>query len=359
MNQISKIKQVLFGKPKTVLSIVVLLGALLAVEIVVRSPGFWTFDPQSTTGTVSSTADFTLARAPEPKIVFLGSSRVRYSVSPKVVAESFGLAEEEVASIGFDWGKPIDYLAIYQDNREVFQNADLLVIEVGARAFNWQTEWKQTKPRFRQHAGLWDRLRVPDSNDKLDMTVGWFWKTWDTRHVLRSYAEKTMDGQFSMEGFPKPHPPVDELGRMVGGRRHWTMYTRDSIPVQLQPEEYPSRYAFKDFDLSEVQLDKLTQLVNLAREDGLEVVIMESPLSPVTIAEIQKNFAEEDALWRIRVEESTGLPVTVVLLEHDSCADWKLCYFDHGHMSSTGSQAYSKLLGDWLMNKVTRVARAK
>ena len=48
----------------------------------------------------------------------------------------------------------------------------------------------------------------------------------------------------------------------------------------------------------DVQLGALGELIAIASEDGLRVFLVEMPLSPLTLEEIDRSFSEEDALWR-------------------------------------------------------------
>ena len=84
-----------------------------------------------------------------------------------------------------------------------------------------------------------------------DMTAGWFWRTWDGRHLLRGYINKVRTGELTRAGFPKRNLWVDKLHRTVGARGKWNGYTRERIPRNYQPTEYPHRIGFKDFQISE------------------------------------------------------------------------------------------------------------
>ena len=341
---------------KTTMVALVIAGLILSVEGIVRSDGFWIMDQRSTTGEVSRVAELALKRSPNPEIVFMGSSRFKYGISPLVVGEQLNLPSTDLAVISFNWGKPMDYLYLYRKHRETFRQSRVIVVGVGERDFNWSAEWEETKPRFRQQASLTDRLNVP-GQDKPDMIAGWFSKIWDSRALIREYTASYAKGETG--SFQQDNLPSDNLDRAVGNRRSWTIYTRDSIPRNYQPEGYPNYIGFKDFNFSEVQLNKLVELVDLAREDGVQVVLLEMPMSPGTIREIATNFAAEDALWRERVESATGLQIVSPPLDENACSDWKECYFDYGHMSALGAKTFSKTLGGWLNEQSIRSAQTR
>ena len=228
--------------------LLVFFGCLLVVETAVRVPRFWTLDPRSSTGEVGSLVQAALGRSPEPQVVFMGSSRSQYGVSPMVVAETMGLHNDEVANLSLSAGTPLDYLKLYRNNRDVLSGAKLLVIHPAARDFNWESpEWPKGEltNRFRQHASLAERIEVPDWRDKTDMVAGWFWRTWDARFILRGYVDSVRSGKVSLRGFPGGtiiH--IDELHRSLRSLEI------GPIPPKNQPRRNPHEVEFLDFQFS-------------------------------------------------------------------------------------------------------------
>ena len=218
MKSLRRLKVWWLDKPQTAL--LVFAVCLLAVEGIVRIPGFWTLDQNSSTGRIPIIVDSAFRRSTNPEIVFLGDSRLQYSVSPLVVAEVVGLPSTEVAIIYIPAGHPFDYIGIYRDNRTVMRNSRLLVMNLSAGAFNWGLR-SSFNNRFRHRATLSQRIETPEWQDKVDRTTGWFWRTWDARVILRGYMNNILTMRISVKGKSfRPRPvPLDELHRNVSPKQ--------------------------------------------------------------------------------------------------------------------------------------------
>lgn len=312
------------------------------IEVGVRLPGFWTLDQNSTTGVVGTTVEVVLDYAPNPDVIFLGSSRFRNDISPSIVAENLGLPNDRVANVSFSGGTVFDYPQVYRDNREIFGDGKILVVNVGARDFNWGRP-STLGNLFRRDASLVQRIQIPGLQSRSDLVAGWFWKTWDARTLLRGYGRKILKGKFTWDGFPEKRNEFDELSRID------PLKDDSGVIFAMEPVNFPHSIEFHDFHFSRVNLERLVGLVELAHEDGLEVLLLETPLSPPTLREINESYGSEDVLWRQEVFQATGLSVrSVPNVNEGLCADWESCYIDYGHMSSNGAKVYSKMLAEWI-----------
>ena len=88
-----------YWSAKSRTAILVFVGCLLVVEAMVRLPGFWHLDPSSGTALEAVRIESALRHAPDPAIVFLGSSRFEFGISPLVIAEMLDLPDTDVAHI--------------------------------------------------------------------------------------------------------------------------------------------------------------------------------------------------------------------------------------------------------------------
>lgn len=311
------------------------LTVLAGVEALVRTSWFWTLhQPLSVEQRFIEPA---LRRAPNPHIVFMGNSRLRVGISPKIVSEHMGLPTTEVANLAFDGGEPHELLQVYQAYRTRLKKANVLVIGVEAKMFKQGLATiAETSPSDRQNASLTDRLGVPSWADKIDLSVGWFWKTWDTRAILSQYLKDVIKA--------KRGPYFDDLDRLMMGP---------------QPSTNPSdsdslgRTDHLDYILDDREIQALQELVSLAQEDGIKVMLVDAPLGPVYRSMVQERFHREDANWRRQIEENTGLNVARVPLTNRRCVAWRDCFVDAGHLNHLGAQAYSDDIGVWLIAEVS------
>lgn len=281
---------------------------LTGVEVLVRTTWFWTLhQPLSVEQRFIEPA---FQRAPNPQVVFMGNSRLRLGLSPIIIGDILGLPATEVANIAFDGGKPHEFLQVYQEHRPQLQNAKFLVIGVEVTMFKKALVTKnETPPRFWQDASLsWV--------DKMDLLVGRFWKTWDTRSILSGYLKGAVKA--------KRGPYFDDLGRNM---------------MWPQPNTHPSdsdslsRRDHVNYLLDERELQALQELVALAREDGMEVMLVDAPLGPVYRSMVEERFSGEDAYWRHQVEEKTRLNVARLPFTNGRCVEWGHCFVDSGHLN--------------------------
>lgn len=327
------------------------VGVLLLIELVVRSPGVWLLDENSSTGMVLPTVEAALEGIESPDIVFLGSSRFQHNISPIVVAQNLKRGDLEVVNISFQGGTPLDYDSVYRENRNVLGDAKILVVDISARDFKWGDS-ATFRNRFRWRASLAERLVVPDWQEQSDMSLGWLWRTWDARFMLRGYLGKMAREKATPTSFPKRDIPRDELHRTLAQDEPDLNFhiTEAYTPELFLPEIRPT-LDFKDYEFFEPQLKHLQNLVAMTDEDGVKVLLLETPVSDVSQMVIDKSYREEDAFWRDKVENALGMPVTMVPLNGGVCADWKDCYVDYGHMNRAGARAFSEILGDWITSQ--------
>ncbi len=312
---------------------------LMAVEGVVRVPSFWTLDTRSSTGRPKAVADTMLRRSSDVHVVMMGSSRLRDDVSPRVLAEALNLRAGRVVNLSFSAGTPLDFLATYREHRSTLRDAQVLLIGVEDRQFNW-TKYKRGSPsmnRVRQHASFSQRLRIPGWRDRVDLLVGWLWRTWDARYLLKGYGQALLSGGISREELA-----VDELGQIP--------HPKTPRPTDDAARKDPHQN-FRPGNFASLHLSELAELVALATQDGTNVVLVDPPQSPVSRTEIAKSFAAEDALWRQRVMEATGLLVDQIPFQDAQCIQWQDCYWDYDHLNALGAQAYSKALASWLIRQ--------
>jgi hypothetical protein len=324
--------------------LVTLLVALVAAEVIARTP--WTSDLSPPLTTEQLYAKPGLERSPNPLVIFMGNSRIRVGISPHIIGEILNLPSERVSNIAFDDGKPHGFLQVYTEHRSKLQGAEMLFISVDAKMFNQTLALEEGSAlihgeNFSTLTGLRSYLWA----EQMDLMVSRYWKTWEKRAMAGEHLKHLLRVKILGEG----EPYIDALGRVMRGRQ------RDTYPSD---DDFRDRQDFKDFLFDEEELKALHDLVLLAREDDTAVVLVDAPLGPVYRAMVDTEFPDEDAYWRHRIWEATGLTVEMLPLSNSTCADWKRCFVDKGHLNSSGAQGYSEDVGQWLKVRFPGLSRS-
>lgn len=319
-----------------------LVVTLVAVEVLVRIPSFWTMLPNSSTGTPAAVVTEALQGSGAPQVVVMGSSRLKAGARPAVVAETLNLPANQVVNLSFAMGAPIDFVAIYREHRSTLRKAPIIIVGVDSWQFGWWTYTEgPLRNRFRQHAPLSWRVAAPGWRVKVDLIAGWLWRTWDARGVLNGYLHYFTDALISQQGLNEYEPNASGSDEQAA-----------TIPSEQEAIERPSLFDFKYYSFNEAQLWALVDLIALATDDGVSVFLVEAPQSPVSIKQIETEFSAQDSLWRQIVETTTGLPIEQVPFDDRRCSNWKDCFLDSGHLNAAGAVAYSEALGTWFLSRL-------
>ena len=325
------------------LSVISIMIALVAVEFLVRTPGFWTLVPS-----LSARERFfepAVQRSPYPQIIFAGNSRIRVGISPKIIENMLELPSGAVANFAFDGAMPDELLGVFQNHPAQLGSARFMIIGVGGKTFNkGLSTRRQTSFIPWESPSLSDRLQAESWEGRIYFTVGWFWKTWDARSILRQYAKNVLKETMPFAGFGH-NPYVDDLGRIM---------------LAPEPNSHPSdsqamnRTDLVNYQPDEMQLHALRELIILANSNGTDVILIDAPLGPVYRSMVQGQFPREDTYWRDQIEQQTGLNVIRLPITSAQCSDWTQCFVDDGHLNHRGAEAYSEQVGDWLLNHFSK-----
>jgi hypothetical protein len=327
--------------PHTVL--VTLLVVLVLAEIIARTPWVSDLPPPLTAEQLYVEAG--LERSPSPQVIFMGNSRIRVGVSPQVIGEILRLPSSEVSNIAFDTGKPRGFVQVYTEHRAKLQGAEMLFVGVDAKMFNQTLALEEESVSIPgESASTLTRLWSSRRAERVEFVVSRYWKTWEKRATVGGYLNHLL----RVELLGRGEPYIDDLGRVMLGRQ------RDTYPSD---DDFSNRQDFKDFIFDEEELKALHDLVLLAREDDTAVVLVDAPLGPVYRTMVETQFPDEDSYWRHRIWETTGLTVEMLPLTSSTCADWKRCFVDEGHLNYSGARGYSEDVGQWLKVRFPSLSR--
>ena len=316
-----------------------MLGTVVAVELFMHMPGFWEYELLSREYDYKRTFEASSASAPgiAPVIAAVGSSRTQYAMIPTSIEERLDLQRGQVTNLGFSAGTPQDYVNLYAKYPSAFDNLDVLLVEVGAYSYNWTVLISgERNDRFRRYSSLSDRLAVPGISKKIDYAAGAVLRSWDARALLRVVLKRVGSLQEPIRLTSDSRGQIDVLDLSERGA--------DPQDASAQPHEWD----FLDYKFSEYQLEKIVKFVRTAQNAGVSVVLIEPPLSPLFVDEVNEHYSTEDNMWRNRVSEAVGLPIISIDRSKSMCSDWRDCYYDYGHMNPIGAESFSLAIADYL-----------
>lgn len=306
---------------------------LLLVEFgLVRNDYVWSFAEDSQTGIVDALERKVLAVREPPRVVVLGSSRIRDAVVPAVVAGELDLPLDSVVNLGLTAGRPFDSLIMYRRNRELLSQADVLVL--GVDEF---TDRKVENPseRYRRFASVDDRRRDFQGETGMALMVGSVWRTYDANKSLGRWLKSF----------------VQRRSRAVAiaedGRVQWRKEGVGVVDDSLDRAES----LYQNRESPEYDLYCLTELLDLAQADQLPVVLFRPPINPKFVA-----LRDEFAPWaeaefesyshklaqhpavRATLYSGTGIDVNVPFED----------FWDYGHLQPEGAEKVSRDLAKLL-----------
>jgi hypothetical protein len=274
-----------------------------------------------------------LPRIQEPRVVVLGSSRVRRAVVPAQLDEELGLPRNSTVNAGMAMGRLYDALYFYERNRALLGKADVVVFSfdewhfsVGGRLgthYELHAPWVE---RF-QFSGLLRsrmvldglfsmRIKLPLLPRKLMVDAG-------LRQPNRFQLSLNDDNQIL-----PPERPVAEDGLDVARLRK---------QIEL---------LYDDFEISPVPQEHLRRLAEMVKADGARLVLLQMPNRNSYQAEVERTHGKEyQAHARTLRALSAELNAPLHYFERpEECGMTDADYVDYGHISLDGSRTFTTFL---------------
>jgi hypothetical protein len=107
-------------------------------------------------------------------------------------------------------------------------------------------------------------------------------------------------------------------------------------------------FGYKNFEISEYQLGAMVELVNLARADGISIVMPSAPLNPLVGQIVKDHYASFDELWRFNVAKRSGITIAKIELGAPECDVWQKSFWDVSHVNTAGANSFSVALAVYL-----------
>ncbi len=310
--------------PKTLLAVVC---AIVLIEACVRLiPERKLVPVASRQGEIFFMEDEVLSKFDAPKIVVLGSSRIRRAIVPAQLDAQLGLPKGSTVNLGLAYARVFESLYLYERNEAKLKNAEWVVLNLD----DWQlsTGPKMSNSLYETHGPLWERLSYPE---------------WQRQRLF-------LDGVFNMRVTLKLVP-----GAIFGRKKDvQTLKLDDNNQIlppprkeQLDNIDEQIALFYERFNISEVLLNHIEALAKKVKENGGKFVLMQLP----NCAEYQKKVAlthsAEAKLERDAVE-TLAKKLGVPLLFFDRPDELGLNdsdYEDYGHLRPSGAKVVTEFLG--------------
>jgi len=324
--------------------------ALLAVfELgVARTGSLWHAVPRSKTGVFHALeTEVVRTRDAAPRVLILGNSRVRDAIDPSALELQWNLGDDAVLNLGLTAGTPTDSCKLYERNREYLRGASLAIVNVD----DWNLSDGSATDTDRQFADLGTRLREFDGPERQRLLVGWAWRTYDLRNVMRQGVE-----EWALRGGTRVAP----IG--ADGMVQWRQKDEETGPEEFDPNPDANK-GYASFRPHEFQLEQLKVLVRRLQQDGSTVVIVRLPTRQEYEDAASTRFAEAYRYCRETIDSLTQSIPGVVVMDFTGGTSLGIPpnhFYDYGHVTLAGRRTTTRLIADKIAARmpdvVTRAA---
>lgn len=275
---------------------------------------------------------------PAPKLLLLGSSRMRYGLREDVLAEALGLATEEVRNAGLSGGSPADVAMLLARNQQALRGAELVVID----AAPWMLNANRTNallPATWRFSTLRQRLQLDRPRERVDALVDLAMRhkterreLWDwLRGLLRLAA-----GQSTSSSWGK------------GGKPLWS--TARSAQRRTDPGFRPAAAArdhMRNFAVSGRTRAAVEQILSMCEQARTKLVIVDTPALPSYLAQIRAMPGGTDGLraYSTWLTELRAHPAVAAVLRYPDPGAAALSpqhFLDYGHLDKDGAGIFSR-----------------
>ncbi|MEZ4474741.1 MAG: hypothetical protein R3F60_28925 [bacterium] len=305
------------------------LAILLLVELGVARPDWlWKLVPRSGAGIIDVLEARVIAHADAPRIVVLGSSRVRDALSPRDLERALGLSTGAVLNLALTSGTPFDALTLYRRNRATLRKAKFLLVGVE----DWYLNGAMVPTeRDRRFATLAERWGDWDGELRLSLLLGFVWRTYDARDVIRETLQAV-----ARRG-------VRDVPLGPDGRLRWRADDPQTGPVDVDVVTELDGF-FREDRPGQGRVAQLDRLIALARADGVEVRLLRVPWRDAYLDARRTRHPAADARWRAYVD---GLSPPALGAERASAIGLLPTDFvDYGHLAGRGATLFASLVAD-------------
>ena len=308
-----------------------LATAILAVVELgaARREWLWSRDRSSASGIIDGMEELVIAPSAGPSLLFMGSSRARDALVPRQLEDRLSLPRGSVLNLGLTAGTPFDALIVYRRNRAKLSSARTLVFAIEDWHLN---ERFPTGVLDRRFATLSERIGVFDQQGTTSLVAGWVWRTYDAQEPLQDFLT-------SLAGSNPRSLRVSEDGRII-----YRDHEMDEGPERTDVDIWAEHF-YRPFALGGGRLGQLRALIDLAREDGMRVIVVRLPWRDAYVDEVTRRFPREFLETTRLSGEIAG--AEVILYERASALGVSdRSFYDYGHLTPPGAKIMTDRIAD-------------
>jgi hypothetical protein len=261
----------------------------------------------------------------QTKVVLIGSSTVRYGLSPEIVAETSEYEQSEIVNISGDAYTPMINSHIWKEHADALSNARLVLY--GMDPWIFYQHYYRNKDFMRLHWTYRQRIEhvrgsYSSANPDIGLLTGMY-----SRRVLKRIVED--------QWWPRAF--------MLRGRDNGSSILRRPPRVTTRAN---TRAFFGDtsrFPLSSIYLERLAEIKERVEAQGGIFVLVFPPKTRAWVESYQNTCAELDRELADAIRSRLG-PVRTVG-SYRLFSDETSYFVDHVHLRESGRRAFSEFVG--------------
>jgi hypothetical protein len=274
-----------------------------------------------------------LEKFPEPKIVLLGSSRIRRAVVPRLLDETLGLPQYSTMNLGLASGRLFEAQYFYEQNFDTLKSAKLVVLALDE--WHLSTGWRLGSV-YEFHAPWAERIALPDPLRTRMIMDGLF----SMRLKLRMF----FPAMLTHLGVRKAQTPelalTDDYQVLPKPRK--------GLPPDINPQEYHKTIDtfYESFNVHPVMEGHVEAIAKKVKEAGGQLVLLQLPNRMGYQTQVEKLRGEQ---YRQHIEslkklaEKLNVPVYIYRLPEE-CGLSDENYEDYGHINREGAKLFTRFI---------------
>ena len=310
-----------------------------------RRDFIWSWVPHSDTGIVDVIEREVLHEDEEgqpPRVLFFGNSRARDGIAPRLLETRLRLPEGSVMNLSLTRGTPFDAEMLYRRNRELLRHADIAFLGVDVIQLDGALPLNE---RVRRFASLSDRLFRFEGSERIELLVGWLWRSYDARDALRRLIKTAW----------KDKPQGVPIG--PDGRVQWRTAGVNRAASRRSMRSY-ARLHFRKYESSASRRGHLMDFVELLESDGIEVIIVQVPVRSDYASQVRRRYPSAMTRYEDDVRSVVGDRQTFMWWDSEFVGLQKTHFHDYGHLKDTGTGIFTRKIADWLREEYGATLRS-
>lgn len=264
-------------------------------------------------------------RSARPRVLLIGSSRMRYGVPEKDFAELADLPPRDVENIAVQAGTPLSSVWLLRRNPDLLARVELVIMDVNRQMLREEP----VRPRFYRYASMSERLALASMTARTEAVLDW---------LLRHRADKRTVGEWA-RGITGLMPKDDFLS-IYKDRGLWWHFENGSKADQSLAADNAGWLYMADYEPSASMQAHMNGLLAMLRAREIRCVVMHTPtvqayrasFTEIPGAAVANHFYME---WLRTLEDRA----TVLRFDTpESCGLSERHFLDYGHLHRAGAR---------------------